>query len=50
MDCFENCRVTSTRSLAISIGNLKVIEVSGDVEERKPLAMDNCQTIVRSHC
>lgn len=50
IDCFENCRVTSTRSLAISIGNLKVIEVSGDVEERNPLAMESCQTIVRSHC
>lgn len=50
IDCFENWRVTSTRSLAISIGNLNVIDVSGDVEERKPLAMESCQTIVRSHC
>lgn len=50
IDCFENWRVTSTRSLAISIGNLNVIEVSGDVEERNPLAMESCQTIVRSHC
>lgn len=50
MDCFENCRVTSTRSFAISMGNLNVMEVSGDVEERKPLAMESCQTIVRSHC
>lgn len=47
---FENWCVTSTRSLAISMGNLNVIEVSGDVEERNPLAMESCQTIVRSHC
>ena len=32
------------------MGNLNVIEVSGECEERKPLAMDSCQTIVRSHC
>ena len=50
IDCLENWRVTSTRSLAISMGNLNVIEVSGDVEERNPLAMESCQTIVRSHC
>jgi len=42
--------VTATRSLAISIGNLNVIEVSGDIEDRNPLAIDSCQTIVRSHC
>ena len=49
-DCFANCPVTATRSLAISIGYLKVMELSGEVEERKPLAIDSCQTIVRSHC
>ena len=50
MDCFENWRVTSTRSLAISMGNLNVMEVSDDVDERNPFAMESCQTIVRSHC
>ena len=50
MDCLENCPVTATRSLATSMGNLNVMEVSGEVEERKPLAMESCQTIVRSHC
>jgi len=42
--------VTATRFRAISMGNLNVMEVSGDVEERKPLAIESCQTIVRSHC
>jgi len=50
IDCFENCPVTETRSLAISIGNLNVMELSGEVDDRKPLAMESCQTIVRSHC
>jgi len=50
MDCFENWPVTTTRSLAISMGKRKVIDVSGEVEERKPLAMESCQTIVLSHC
>ena len=50
IDCFENWLVTATRSLAISMGNLKVMDVSGEVEERKPLAIESCQTSVRSHC
>ena len=50
IDCFENCPVTATRSLAISIGNLKVMDVSGDVEDRKPFAIESCHTMVRSHC
>ena len=49
-DCLENWLVTATRSLAISMGNLKVMDVSGEVEERKPLAIESCQTRVRSHC
>ena len=50
MDCFENWVVTATRSLAISMGKRNVMDVSGDVEDRKPLAIESCQTIVRSHC
>lgn len=50
IDCFENCPVTDTKSLAISMGKRNVIDVSGDAEDRKLFAMESCQTIVLSHC
>ena len=50
IDCLENWAVTATRSLATSMGKRNVMEESGDVEERKPLAIDSCHTIVLSHC
>ncbi len=50
IDCKDKILISFAKSLAISIGYLKVIDESGELDDRYPFVIDNCHTIVRSHC